>query len=193
MGTLTHQLSPLPSRIHRGLMIERPHLTMTLWVLHPTAPMSLGLLESMPTCSPGLGSVSLYGTRTPLGVGGGGRISVSAQLGWERGESTQAAAQRRPRADWLRRRHCLAPIGCGAGGACALDPAALGGRHGSPVVVSLGRCRLGPTAADGRLCVGARKLEGGRFLGSGFRARPSSAFCGLGSQHPPASRLLSHQ
>lgn len=101
-------------------MIERPHLTMTLWVLHPTAPMSLGLLESMPTCSPGLGSVSLYGTRTPLGVGGGGRISVSAQLGvGERGEHPGcsaeeaspglAAAPALPRAYWLRRRGSVCP------------------------------------------------------------------------------------
>lgn len=94
-------------------MIERPHLTMTLWVLHPTAPMSLGLLESMPTCSPGLESMSLYSTRTPLGVGGGGGISVSAQLGvGARGERPGcsaeqasrglAAAPALPRAYWLR-------------------------------------------------------------------------------------------
>lgn len=88
---------------------------MTLWVLHPTAPMSLGLLESMPTCSPGLGSVSLYGTRTPLGVGGGVG-SVSAQLGVGERESTQAAAQ-----------GGLARIGCGAGFASRLLAAAPGG------------------------------------------------------------------
>lgn len=101
-------------------MTERPHLTMTLWVLHPTAPMSVGLSESVPARSPGLGSLSLYGRRTSFEVGGGGGIQTRS--------FGSVGGGGEGRAPGLRRGAGLARIGCGAGTASRLLAEAPGAR-----------------------------------------------------------------
>lgn len=135
--THTHAFSVAP-RLHWGLMIERLPLTMTLGVLQPSPPLSPGLQASVPTRSPGLGSVALFGAQTPVqgGVGPGPQIRRKAG-GGARGEHAAcgagpasrplAVAPGPPRADWRRRWGARVPLTC-----CP------GGQRGSPVVGSLG-------------------------------------------------------
>lgn len=105
-----------PPRLLRGLRIERPRLAVTLAVLPPSLPLPTEPQERMPTRSPGVGIVALYGTRPPIQGVGVSRDADSAPVGGVGGrrESPLVAAPGKAHAHWLRCRGCLASIGCRA-------------------------------------------------------------------------------
>lgn len=172
-GHRPHTLIRPPPRLPWGLRIERPRLVVTLGVLHPSLPLPTGPQERMPTRSPGVGIVALYGTRTPIQGGGGHETQIRHRWGESGGEG---------RARGLRRRARLTPIGCGARAAspplaaalrkaCATSVPLMGcplGPRGSPVAAFLGPERgcqagwrlLAPAAVR---VLGGRTLMGGRF------------------------------
>lgn len=197
-GHRPHTLIRPPPRLPWGLRIERPRLVVTLGVLHPSLPLPTGPQERMPTRSPGVGIVALYGTRTPIQGGGGSRDANSAPVGGVggRGESPRAAAPGKAHAHWLRCQGCLAPIGCRAEKSvcheCALDglPSGAAGL----TCRGLSRARTGvpgwlAAAGSGcRSCARGKDTHGWKVPAT-LAFGPGYPLCirDLGARHPPAS------
>lgn len=162
---------PPPVLLHRGLRIERPRLTVTHAVLHPSPPLPPGPPESDAARSPELGSVALYGTRTPVQGSGVTRRRFGTGGG--------AGSGGKGRARGLRRRTGLAPIGCGAGPASRQLAAALRGVGGNaldrlPCGTAVPTCRGLPRPerawpAGGWLPFVCLGKESSRVKGSGTR------------------------
>lgn len=203
MGALGHRDTPthtpaytlsLPSpRLHWGLRIERPRLTVTLGDLHPSPPLPPGPQESDATrsrvrkCGPLRHPDSharVGGHEKPIRHRFGGARRVRGELvGCGAGPASRGLAA----APGTASRQLAAAL---AGNVCA-TPVSLtgcpGGPRCPPVVVSLGHERGWQAggwlqfACPGK---GSSRVEGSRD--SGIQARLSSAFDDLGARHPPA-------